>query len=65
MKLVEAWDIEVIEVEVPLRWDVGTVPDGITANTYGLMKADENLDGVNESVEDAIPSSSGGAGQSM
>ena len=48
MKLVEAWDIEVIEVEVPLSWDVDTVPDGITANTYGRMKADENLDGVNE-----------------
>ena len=40
-KLVEAWEVEVTEFEPPLSWEVGTVPGGMTANTYGLMKAGE------------------------
>lgn len=35
------WEVEAAGFEVPFSWEVGTVPDGMTANTYGLMKAGE------------------------
>lgn len=40
-KLVEAWEFEAAGSKVPFSWDMGTVPEGMTANMYGLMKADE------------------------